>query len=310
MKRILAVLLLIMVFVINNFALSAAPQKTIGIIISTLNNPFFVVLAENAERRAKELGYRSIVLDCQNDPVSEANNVEDLIAQKVDIVLYNTVESNAAVSSVKKLNAAKIPVVCLDRAIPGGTTALFLTSDNVLGGEMAGEYLAKRLNYKGNVIQLEGILGISATVDRGEGFTKAMKKYPGIKILTTQTANFDRGQRLQVMENLIQAYGKQINGVFAQNDEMALGAVRALAAANMLDKVVVVGYDGIEDALRAVKNKQLAATVAQRFDLLGIRAVEYADKILKKEKVPAAVSLEVALVTLENVDEYLAPFAK
>ncbi|MDI7246915.1 MAG: ribose ABC transporter substrate-binding protein RbsB [Bacillota bacterium] len=309
MKRVLAAVVLGMLLVLSLGSSMSAAQKSVGIVISTLNNPFFVVLAKNAEKRAIELGYKPIVLDCQNDPIKEASNVEDLIAQKASIILLNTSEASSAVNSVKKCNKAGIPVICLDRAIPGGESAMFITSDNVAGGRMAGEFLAKKLNYKGNVVELEGVLGISATRDRGEGFDSVIAKYPGLKLIAKQTADFDRGKGLQVMENLIQAH-PSIDAVFAQNDEMALGAMRALEAANLLKKVIVVGYDGIEDALVAVDSGKMTATIAQRFDELGIKAVEYADKILKGESVPKHVALDVALVTSDNVKEYLKAIGK
>src|SRR5207245_154431 len=171
-----------------------------------------------------------VVLDAQHDPARQASSVEDLIAKKASAVIINPTDSDAIVPTVKKLNAAKIPVITVDRGANGGTVAAHIASDNVAGGMMAAEYVGKRLNGKGNVVMLEGIPGSSAARDRGKGFRDGLKKFPGIKLVASQTADFDRAKGLAVMENILQAQ-KKIDAVFAQNDEMALGAVQAIEAA-------------------------------------------------------------------------------
>ncbi|MGB9779549.1 ribose ABC transporter substrate-binding protein RbsB [Caldanaerobacter sp.] len=283
----------------NTAPTSTKEGKTIGLVISTLNNPFFVTLKNGAEEKAKELGYKIIVEDSQNDSSKELSNVEDLIQQKVDVLLINPVDSDAVVTAIKEANSKNIPVITIDRSANGGKVVCHIASDNVKGGEMAAEFIAKALNGKGNVVELEGIPGASAARDRGKGFDEAIAKYPDIKIVAKQAADFDRSKGLSVMENILQAQPK-IDAVFAQNDEMALGAIKAIEAANR-QGIIVVGFDGTEDALKAIKEGKMAATIAQQPALMGSLGVEMADKYLKGEKIPSFIPAELKLITKENV---------
>ena len=274
----------------------AAGRPTVGLAISTLNNPFFVDLRDGAQAAAAKAGIALVVLDAQNDPARQASSVEDLIAKKVGAVIINPTDSDAIVPTVKKLNAAKIPVITVDRAANGGTVAAHIASDNVAGGRMAAAYVARRLQGKGNVVMLEGIAGSSAARDRGKGFREGLQKFPGIKIVASQTADFDRSKGLTVMENILQAQ-KKINAVFAQNDEMALGAVQAIEGAKRQQAMFVVGFDAIADALKAVNEGRIAATIAQQPKVMGRLAVEAAASRLKGGKVAKFTPVPLRLVT-------------
>ncbi|HLA25433.1 MAG TPA: ribose ABC transporter substrate-binding protein RbsB [bacterium] len=276
--------------------LQGAAMQTIGLSISTLNNPFFVDLRDGAQAAAKTANVNLIILDAQNDSAKEASGIEDLIQKKVALVAINPTDSDAIVPTIKKINAAKIPVITVDRGANGGTIAAHIASDNVAGGKMAAEYVAKRLNGKGNVVMLEGIAGTSAARDRGKGFKQGLQKFSGIKLVAVQTADFDRAKGLSVMENILQAQ-KKIDAVFAQNDEMALGAVQAIAAAKRQKAMFVVGFDAIGDALNAIKAGTMAATVAQQPKEMGRLAVETAVKILKKQSVPKFTPVPLKLIT-------------
>jgi len=274
----------------------AAGRPTVGLAISTLNNPFFVDLRDGAQAAAAKAGIALVVLDAQNDPARQASSVEDLIAKKVGAVIINPTDSDAIVPIVKKLNAAKIPVITVDRAANGGTVAAHIASDNVAGGRMAAAYVARRLKGKGNVVMLEGIAGSSAARDRGKGFREGLQKFPGIKIVASQTADFDRSKGLTVMENILQAQ-KKIDAVFAQNDEMALGAVQAIEGAKRQQAMFVVGFDAIADALKAVNEGRMAATIAQQPKVMGRLAVEAAASRLKGGKVAKFTPVPLRLVT-------------
>jgi len=245
---------------------------------------------------AAKAGIALVVLDAQNDPARQASSVEDLIAKKVGAVIINPTDSDAIVPTVKKLNAAKIPVITVDRAANGGTVAAHIASDNVAGGRMAAAYVARRLKGKGNVVMLEGIAGSSAARDRGKGFREGLQKFPGIKIVASQTADFDRSKGLTVMENILQAQ-KKIDAVFAQNDEMALGAVQAIEGAKRQQAMFVVGFDAIADALKAVNEGRMAATIAQQPKVMGRLAVEAAASRLKGGKVAKFTPVPLRLVT-------------
>lgn len=277
-------------------SLAAAGRPTVGLAISTLNNPFFVDLRDGAQAAAAKAGVTLIVLDAQNDPARQASSVEDLIAKRVSAVIINPTDSDAVVPTVKKLNAAKIPVITVDRAANGGNVAAHIASDNVAGGRIAAEYVGKRLTGKGNVVMLEGIAGSSAARDRGKGFRAGLAGFPGIKIVASQTADFDRAKGLSVMENILQAQ-KKIDAVFAQNDEMALGAIQAIEAAKREKEMFVVGFDAIADALKAVSEGKMAATIAQQPKVMGQLSVQAASALLKGRKVLKFTPVPLRLVT-------------
>ncbi len=282
--------------VLTVLPLYAAAPPTVGLSISTLNNPFFVDLRDGAQAAATKAKVKLLVLDAQNDSAREASQIEDLIQKKVSVIAINPTDSDAIVPIIKEINAAKIPVITVDRGANGGVVAAHIASDNVAGGRMAAEYVGKRLNGKGNVVMLEGIAGTSAARDRGKGFRDGLKKYPGIKLIAAQTADFDRAKGLTVMENILQAQ-KKIDAVFAQNDEMALGAVQAIEAAKRQKQIFVVGFDAIADALTAIKEGKMAATVAQQPKEMGRLGVEAAVKLLKKQPVPKFTGVPLKLVT-------------
>ena len=213
---------------------AAHAADKLALVLSTLNNPFFVTLKDGAATKAKQLGYDLVVLDSQNDPAKELSNVEDVLNQNVKLVMLNPANSDAAKSSVLAANHKNVPVITLDRSANGGDVVTHIASDNVAGGRMAADLVIKKLGGKGNVVELEGVPGASAARDRGKGFGDEIATAPGIKIIVSQTANFDRTQGLNVMENILQAQ-PNIDAVFAQNDEMALGAVKAIQAAQPQD---------------------------------------------------------------------------
>ena len=268
--------------------------QKIGLIVSTLNNPFFVDLKSGIEKRAKELGYEVVVLDSQNDPAKEVSNMEDLTVKDVDIVLLNPVDSDSAIASVMIANNSDLPVMTVDRVANGGKVVSHIASDNVAGGDMAAKFLIEKLNGKGNIVELEGTAGSSATRDRGQGFDDGIRK-SGFNLVAKQSADFDRTKGLTVMENIIQSKG-DIDAVFAQNDEMALGAQKALESANMKD-VLIVGFDATDDAVDAVKQGKMAATVAQQPLLIGETAVNAVHKVLSGEKIADYIPVELKLIT-------------
>ncbi|WP_010096421.1 ribose ABC transporter substrate-binding protein RbsB [Ornithinibacillus scapharcae] len=268
----------------------------IGLSVSTLNNPFFVTLRDGAQEAADEAGYELVVSDAQDDPSTQLSDIEDLLQQDIDVLLVNPVDSDAIVSAVELANEAGVPVVTVDRSANGGEVVTHIASDNVAGGEMAGKFIAEKLGDAGNVVELEGIPGASATRERGEGFHNIVDGIDGIEVVANQTANFDRTEGLTVMENIIQGVS-DINAVFAHNDEMALGALEALEAKGLLEDVVVVGFDATDDAISAVEEGRLHATIAQQPALIGEYAIDAAGKIVKDEAVEEFIPVELELVS-------------
>lgn len=273
---------------------NAMAKDTIALVISTLNNPFFVSLKDGAQKEANKLGYNLVVLDSQNNPAKELANVQDLTVRGTKLMLINPTDSDAVGNAVKMANQAKIPVITLDRMANHGTVVSHIASDNVAGGKMAGDFIAKKLGNNAKVIELQGIAGTSAARERGEGFAQAVAAHK-FDILASQPADFDRTKGLNVMQNLLTAH-PDVQAVFAQNDEMALGALRALQTAGK-SNVLVVGFDGTDDGIKAVESGKMGATVAQQPEQIGVIGVETADKVLKGEKVEAKIPVALKLVT-------------
>jgi ribose transport system substrate-binding protein len=276
--------------------------QRIGLSISTLNNPFFVSLRDGAQQAADEAGVELIVSDAQNDAATQQDDVQNFVTQQVDAILVNPVDSEAVVPAVQAANQADIPVIALDRGASGGEIATLIASDNVEGGGLAGEELIELVG-SGPVAQLEGIPGASPTRDRGQGFEEAINAQDAVELVASQTANFDRAEGLNVTENILQS-NPEIKGIFAQNDEMALGAVRALGNRAGTD-VKIVGFDAVEDALKAIQDGKMNATVAQQPDRIGSLGVENAMKVIEGESVDENIPVPVKLVTEENVSEFL-----
>ncbi|HLQ39565.1 MAG TPA: D-ribose ABC transporter substrate-binding protein [Tetragenococcus sp.] len=250
----------------------AASELKVGVSISTLNNPFFVSVKDGINDLAKENDTKTIVSDAQNDTSKQSNDMDDLIQQDVDVILVNPVDSSAIEPAVQAANEANIPVIALDRSSDGGKVLTLVASDNVKGGEMAADFIIDKVGEGAKVVQLEGIPGASATRERGKGFENIAKK--DLDIVESQSADFDRAKGLTVMENILQS-NSDIKAVFAQNDEMALGAIEALKAADQSD-VLVVGFDGNEDGIKAAEAGTLSATVAQQPTEMGKLALQAA----------------------------------
>ncbi|MGL4590112.1 MAG: substrate-binding domain-containing protein [Mycoplasmatales bacterium] len=291
MKKILSILV-VAVFILAGCA-GNSDQKTIGFSVSTMSNPFFNTMVEGAKTEAEKLGYKLVVVDAQDDSAKQLTDIEDLIAQNVDVVVVNPVDSKAVSSSVKSLNEKNIPVITVDRAAETGEIVSHIASDNKLGGKIAGDYAKELLPNGGDIVILEGIPGASATIERGSGFEDAVKG--SLNVIEKQTANFDRAEGLKKMEDIISSKGKNIKLVFAHNDEMALGAVEALRAAGMTD-VPVIGFDATDDAKAAIKEGTMKATIEQQPSLMGSIAVGTAGKVINGETTEANIPVEVKLV--------------
>lgn len=286
--------MLITAVTVAGISVSAQAEQTLALAISTLNNPFFVTMQEGAEAKAKELGYELIVLDSQNDPARELSNIEDLMQRGVQALLINPADSDAVVNAVRMANRSDLPVFTVDRGATRGDVVSHIASDNTLGGKMAGDYIADQLGSGARVVQLEGIPGTSAARERGKGFAQAVADN-NFNLLASQAADFDRTKGLNVMEDLLTAYSN-IDAVFAQNDEMALGAVRAIAASQQQD-ILVVGFDGTSDGIEAVESGRMGATVAQQPYVIGELAVENAVRHLNGETVEEYIPVPLEVIT-------------
>ncbi|MGW3298358.1 ABC transporter permease/substrate-binding protein [Streptomyces rubiginosohelvolus] len=281
---------------------SSGGTKKVGMSLSTLNNPFFVQMKEGAQAEAEKAGIDLTVTDAQNDASQQANQLQNFTSSGVSSIIVNPVDSDAVGPGVRSANKADIPVIAADRGVNKADTATLVASDNVAGGKLAADALADKLGGKGSIVILQGTAGTSASRERGAGFAEGLKAYPDIKVVAKQPADFDRTKGLDVMTNLIQSH-PGVTGVFAENDEMALGAVKALGS-KAGKSVSVVGFDGTPDGLKAVEAGTLYASVAQQPSELGKIAVQNAVKAAKDEKVASTVKVPVKVVTRENVADF------
>ncbi|MEU6953062.1 substrate-binding domain-containing protein [Streptomyces sp. NPDC045714] len=281
---------------------SSGGTTKVGMSLSTLNNPFFVQMKEGAQEEAEKAGIDLTVTDAQNDASQQANQLQNFTSSGVSSIIVNPVDSDAVGPGVRSANKADIPVIAADRGVNKAETATLVASDNVAGGKLAADALADKLGGKGSIVILQGTAGTSASRERGAGFAEGLKEYPGIEVVAKQPADFDRTKGLDVMTNLIQSH-PGVTGVFAENDEMALGAAKALGS-KAGKSVSVVGFDGTPDGLKAVEAGTLYASVAQQPAELGKIAVRNAVKAAKDEKVESTVKVPVKVVTRENVADF------
>ncbi|MFE4384020.1 substrate-binding domain-containing protein [Streptomyces cyaneofuscatus] len=281
---------------------SSGGKTKVGMSLSTLNNPFFVQMKDGAQAEAKKAGIDLTVTDAQNDASQQANQLQNFTSSGVSSIIVNPVDSDAVGPGVRSANKADIPVIAADRGVNKADAATLVASDNVAGGKLAADALADKLGGKGSIVILQGTAGTSASRERGAGFAEGLTAYPGIKVVAKQPADFDRTKGLDVMTNLVQSH-PGITGVFAENDEMALGAVKALGS-KAGKSVSVVGFDGTPDGLKAVEAGTLYASVAQQPSELGRIAVQNAVKAAKGEKVEKTVKVPVKVVTRENVADF------
>lgn len=283
----------------NNAGATAPAQNanssyTIGFAVSTINNPFFVAMENGVKSEAAKEGVKVIVDNGNNDSATQLNQVQDFIQQKVNAIILNPTDSQGLASAVAAANKAKIPVVTLDRSVTSGDVSAFIASDSVQAGKMAADEIIKALNGKGKVVELQGIIGTSAERDREQGFDQEIATAKGIQVVAKQTANFDRSKALNVMQNILQA-NPDIKGVFAQNDEMALGALKAIQQSNK-SGIAIVGIDGEKEAVDDVQQGLFYADIAQQPTQEGVLGVQNAVKLAKGETVSKTISSPLQLV--------------
>lgn len=294
------------------FSCSSSDKSTdevekVAVVISTLNNPWFVVLGETARQRAEELGYEATIFDSQNNPSKETEHFDNIIASGFKAILFNPTDAKGSVANVKAAKEAGIPVFCMDREIDANDLAVSqILSDNYSGCVLLGQYFVKKLDGKGTYVELLGMVGDNNTWNRSKGFHSVVDNYPDLKMVAQQTGEFDRNKAMEVTESMLQA-NPNIDAVFCGNDAMAMGAYQAVRAAGKADEIMIFGFDGAADVVDAIRDGKIEATGMQFPKTMAKTAAEYADKYIKgerdfRQKVPVAVEL----VTRENIDNYMA----
>ena len=257
-------------------------------------------MKEGGEAKAVELGIEMITLDAQDSSETQVSQIEDFIAREVDVIIINPVDSDAIGVAVKEANEANIPVITVTRPSNSGKVVQHLDIDNAEAGKLAAEEVNKVLNGKGKIAILEGIAGAPSALDRQKGFEDVINELPDLEIVTSLTANYSREEGASVMEDILQA-NPELDAVYAHNDEMALGAVRTITAADRLNEIKVFGIDATDDALTAIGKDEMSATVKQQPDVQMAKAVEAALKVANGEAVEEKVIIPLVLVNKENL---------
>ena len=276
-------------------------ELSIGFSISTLNNPFFVSMAEGAEAKAAELGISINVVDAGNDPAKQSTDIEDLINTGINVLIINPEDSASVGPAVQSALDKGIKVIAIDREVEGADIDVFIGTNNVAAAEAAGEELLNYLDSDDEVVILEGVPGASSAIDRNEGFLNALEG--NVNIVASQTANFDRTEALTVTENLLQAH-PNIRAIVAANDEMALGAIEAVNGANKTpgEDILITGFDANDDAVTAVGAGTMLMTVEQQPDLMGGIGVETALKLFNGESVDSEIPADVTVLDAEILE--------
>ncbi len=298
--------LLLMTFIWGSCSSPTEQQKPkIAVVISTLNNPWFVVLAESAAKDAEALGYEAKIFDSQNNPATESDNFENLISSGFDAILFNPTDADGSIVNILKAKEAGVPVFCMDREVNADDAATSqILSDNYSGCVAIGIEFVKALKEKGNYVEILGLVGDNNTWARSGGFHSVVDKFPNLKMLAQQSGDFDRNKAMEVLETILQAQ-PDIDAVFCGNDAMAMGAYQALNAAGKADKVKVFGFDGAGDVIEKIREKKIVATGMQYPKVMAKTAAQYAHEYFNGRRIfPQRVPVEVELVNVSNVTDY------
>ena len=274
---------------------------SIGFSVSTLNNPFFVTLSEGAKDKADELGVDLIVVDAGDETAKQTSDIEDLISRNISVLIVNPVDSDAVAPAVKDAVSKGIKVISVDRVVNGVDVDCAIASDNVAGAEAATEYLVSLIGEGAKVAELQGTTGASATIDRGQGFHNVADKK--LNVVASQTGDFNRSDGMSVMENMLQA-DSGMQGVFAHNDEMALGALESLRAAGREDEgILLVGMDGTEVAFSEIEDGNMFFTVV--YPYCAPEGMQAAYEILEGDGVETRWELDTTIVDKDNVKDWI-----
>jgi erythritol transport system substrate-binding protein len=278
----------------------------IAIITPAVDNPFFKAEADAAAAKAKQLGYQTSVASHDDDPNKQSELVDAAISRKAKAIILDNAGADASIGPVRKAKAAGIPVFLIDREInANGIATAQIVSNNSQGAGLGGQEFVKALNGKGRFVELLGKESDTNAGVRSKGYNDVLSQYPDLKKVAKQSANWDQQEAFTKMETILQR-NRNIDGVIAGNDTMALGAVAAIKSAGLTKKIKVVGFDGSPDAVSAIKKGQMDATVLQPAALISREAVQQADQYIKNGKAskPEKQSIDCVLVTKDNASQF------
>jgi ribose transport system substrate-binding protein len=281
-------------------------KEKVAVVVSTLNNPWFVVLAQSAARQVESLGYEAKIFDSQNNTALETDHFENLIASGYSAILFNPTDADGSIANVLQAKAGGIPVFCMDREVNDAEAPTSqILSDSYSGCVTLGTYFVQEMNKKGKYAELLGLVGDNNTWSRSRGFHSVVDDYPELKMVAQQSADFDRNKAMEVLESILQAH-PDIDGVFCGNDAMALGAYQALLAAGLEDSVQVFGFDGADEVVQMISEGKIKATGMQFPVVMAETAANFADQYFRgKRDFPKKIPVAVEMVKPATVQYYL-----
>lgn len=306
----IAIIIVIGFFIYKKYTVnsSAETKKTrIAFVVPTLENPFFVDMTNSAKAKAATMENVEVIIQAPQkveDALGQNQMIENLITQRVDAICLVPTNSESVIPIIKKANAANIPIINIDNKVNmemadtvGAVISSYIGSDNFDGGKLAGQYIIERLGGSGEVAILEGVSGNDAAIKRKAGFLEALKSAPGIKVVSSQVANWNREQAFTIFQNILKS-NPGVNAVFACNDEMALGAYSALEQAKISkSKMVIVGFDAVKEATEAVNSGRIDATIAQQPALMGEQGLQLALDVLGKKSIEKSYATDLKIIT-------------
>ncbi|MEE5150349.1 sugar ABC transporter substrate-binding protein [Pseudomonas alliivorans] len=282
-----------------------AENLTVGLAVANLQADFFNQIKQSVEAAGKEKGIKVITVDAQGNSATQVSQVQDLITRKIDALIYIPAGATAAGVPVKAAKAAGIPVIAVDRNAPDAPGDTFIASDSVAAARTLAEYVGKVTGGKGRVAILQGQIGTSPENDRAKGFSEGLAKFPGLKVVAEQPAEWAQDRGFAVAQDMLQR-DPNITVFFGRADAMALGAAQAVKVANLEQPVTIVGFDGDVAGLKAVANGTLSATMTQQAQKMGRLALDSAIALKEGKTVPKEQLQEAILTTKENVEPFIA----
>ncbi|MEE4573786.1 sugar ABC transporter substrate-binding protein [Pseudomonas alliivorans] len=282
-----------------------AENLTVGLAVANLQADFFNQIKQSVEAAGKEKGIKVITVDAQGNSATQVSQVQDLITRKIDALIYIPAGATAAGVPVKAAKAAGIPVIAVDRNAPDAPGDTFIASDSVAAARTLAEYVGKVTGGKGRVAILQGQIGTSPENDRAKGFSEGLSKFPGLKVVAEQPAEWAQDRGFAVAQDMLQR-DPNITVFFGRADAMALGAAQAVKVANLEQPVTIVGFDGDVAGLKAVANGTLSATMTQQAQKMGRLALDSAIALKEGKTVPKEQLQEAILTTKENVAPFIA----
>lgn len=304
MRKTLFLLVAVALLVMPAAVSAEDPAYNMSILTGTMDNPYWIIVTEWADVAAEMMGVNltKLAVDVEGVATQQVSQVEDRIAQGDDAIIIAVQETKALIPAIEQANEAGIPVVAVDKAAEGGKFESVIMTDNIVAAYDGGKWVAEQIGGKGKVLVIEGAPGGQTAMDRKAGAEKALAEYPDIEVIAL-TGEWQTAKGQSVTEDTLTAH-PDLAGIFASNDMMAIGAVTALAAANV--DIPVCGFDAIPAALEMVQDGRLGATVAQFPGKMGFLGVEYAVRVVNGEAVPETVNSGSLLVTGDNVYAFQA----